>query len=92
MIAFAKHPESAIQNLVAKGEIRDDPKEIAEYLVQRQAISKVVLGEFFGKNKPKVMDILKEYCRCLNFTGLEFDKALRCLLSKFKLPGEAQQI
>lgn len=23
---------------------------------------------------------------------LEFDRALRCLLSKFKLPGEAQQI
>lgn len=77
---------------MAKGEVRDDPKDIAEYLVQRHGINKAALGEMFGKNKERVLAILKEYCRCLNFRGLEFDKAFRVLLSRFKLPGEAQQI
>lgn len=44
MISFAKNPEQAIQALITKGEIRDDPKEIAAYLVQRNGINKVALG------------------------------------------------
>ncbi len=38
------------------------------------------------------MLILAAFCRMLNFTGMEFDRAMRLLMSKFRLPGEAQQI
>jgi Sec7-like guanine-nucleotide exchange factor len=38
------------------------------------------------------MEILKAYCDLLGLKGVEFDIALRKLLSKFLLPGEAQQI
>ena len=51
MISFTKNPEQAIQTLIAKSEIRDDPKQIAGYLVQRNGINKAALGELFGKNK-----------------------------------------
>lgn len=39
-----------------------------------------------------MLEVLREYCRLLNFRDLEFDKSLRLLLSKFKIPGEAQKI
>ena len=29
------------------------------------------------------------FCETLDFRNLEFDKSLRLLLSRFKLPGEA---
>lgn len=38
------------------------------------------------------MKILYEYCRLLKFHDIEYDKAIRQLLGKFRLPGEAQQI
>lgn len=63
MIMFAKNPENAIQYVVGKGEIQNTPEEIAGYLIQRQAINKVALGEYFGKNKERVLEILREYCR-----------------------------
>lgn len=55
-------------------------------------IDKTVLGEYFGKNKPEIMKIFHQYCLKLNFHQVEFDKAIRQLLSKFLLPKEAQQI
>jgi Sec7-like guanine-nucleotide exchange factor len=36
--------------------------------------------------------VLKSYCEQLDLTSIEFDKALRGFLTKFRLPGEAQQI
>lgn len=57
-----------------------------------EGIDKSVLGEYFGKNDKKVLGILHSFCNLLNFKNMEFDKALRLLLSKFRLPGEAQQI
>lgn len=39
-----------------------------------------------------MLAILHAYCDLLGFHELEFDLALRKLLSKFLLPGEAQQI
>ena len=38
------------------------------------------------------MLVLGAFCRLLNFKGMEFDRAMRLLMSKFRLPGEAQQI
>lgn len=51
-----------------------------------------MIGKFLGSHKERHLKILKAYCHWLDFSGLEFDRALRMLLSQFKLPGEAQQI
>lgn len=51
-----------------------------------------MIGSYLGSYKEKYQRVLKAYCQLLDFTNLEFDQALRLLLSRFKLPGEAQQI
>lgn len=60
--------------------------------METEGLNKEVLGDFFGENKEKNQEILKSFCELLDFTKLEFAQALRLLLSRFKLPGEAQQI
>lgn len=90
---FNKKPEHAIAEYVTKGFIREDtPDFIASYIIKIEGIDKTVLGQYFGKQDKKVLAILHSFCKLLNFKGMEFDKALRLLLSKFRLPGEAQQI
>ena len=90
---FNKKPENAINDYVTKGFIHEDsPDAIAEYIIKIEGIDKTILGEYFGKNDKKVLNVLHSYCKLLKFIGQEFDKALRTLLSKFRLPGEAQQI
>ena len=90
---FNKKPEHAIQDYVTRGLILEDtPEAIAEYLIKVEGIDKAVMGEYFGKNDKKVLAILHSFCKMLNFKNMEFDKAMRKLLSKFRLPGEAQQI
>ena len=51
-----------------------------------------MIGQYLGSHKERNLKVLKAYCHALDFSGLEIDKALRLLLSRFKLPGEAQQI
>lgn len=50
------------------------------------------MGEFFGNPKEYNQNIYNAFCSFLDFSKLELDQALRLLLSRFKLPGEAQQI
>jgi len=57
-----------------------------------EGLDKEVMGEYFGKNNEKVLKIFQEFCNSLDFRGMEYDLALRKLLSKFRLPGESQQI
>lgn len=65
---------------------------IAAYLIKVEGLDKETLGQYFGENNQQVLKILHSYCKLLNFKGIEFDRALRMLLSRFRLPGEAQQI
>ena len=48
MIAFAKNPQAAIAEAIAKGEIEQNPRDIANYLVSFEGLNKVALGEYFG--------------------------------------------
>ena len=52
-----------------------------------EGLDKVLLGEYFGKNDPKVLPIIRAYCKCFNFKKVPYDKAIRRLLSQFRLPG-----
>lgn len=51
MIAFAKNPQQALAEAVAKGEVGNDPREIANYLVSFEGLNKAALGEYFGVEK-----------------------------------------
>lgn len=83
---FSQNQELAIRGLIQKGVVASD-EEIAGFLWGAEAVSKVALGEYFGKNAVGNLEVLKHYSRCLGLKGMEFDTALRLLLSKFRLPG-----
>jgi len=51
-----------------------------------------LLGQYFGSPDNYNQEIFNYFCSLLDFTKLELDQALRLLLSRFRLPGEAQQI
>lgn len=66
--------------------------QIAYLLLMTEGISKSAMGRFFGKDHPKNQSIFKRFCEYLDLTNLDIDEAIRLLLSRFRLPGEAQQI
>ncbi|KXS21398.1 Sec7-domain-containing protein, partial [Gonapodya prolifera JEL478] len=55
-------------------------------------LSKVGIGEYLGDYNPFNIEVLGEYARLYDFSGLQFDAALRAFLDGFRLPGEAQKI
>lgn len=57
-----------------------------------EGLNKEMIGQCLGSHHEKNRQILKAYCEILDFRGLKFDQAMRVFLSRFKLPGEAQQI
>lgn len=73
-------------------QLEDTPERIAQVLLVTEGLNKEMIGVYLGSHKEKNREILKAYCQLLDFRKLTFDQALRLLLSRFKLPGEAQQI
>ena len=61
-------------------------------LLTTEGLNKDLIGKYLGSHKEFNIEVLKAYCHSLDFSNLEFDKSLRLLLSRFKLPGEAWQI
>lgn len=51
-----------------------------------------MVGEFISEYEEYNQRILSEFVAYCDFSGLDFDDALRYFLSKFRLPGEAQKI
>ncbi|KAL4445926.1 hypothetical protein ABPG74_010918 [Tetrahymena malaccensis] len=90
MIEFNTDPNSAIQKLEQDQKL--SLQNIAEFLLKAEGIRKNTLGQFFGKETQKNQDILREFCKIIDFNNQTIDEALRSLMSKFRLPGESQQI
>lgn len=68
----------------------DTPSSIAKFLYNTPALSPSQIGEIIG-NVDRV-DVLKEFIKNFDFKGVTFEAAFRSFLSKFQIPGEAQQI
>jgi Sec7-like guanine-nucleotide exchange factor len=58
-------------------------------LLISEGLSKEKLGQYFGNENPYNQNIFISFCNLLDFHDNYFDDALRLLLSRFKLPGEA---
>lgn len=76
----------------AESETEKYEDELTDYLFNAPGLDKKQLGEFMGK--PANVKILNKFVDKFNWRGesLRIDEALRMLLEKFRLPGEAQQI
>ena len=71
-----------------------EAEAVATWLMSANGLSKRKVGEYLGGIDPFQQMVLDAFMRHPdnNFTGMALDEALRALLVKFRLPGEAQQI
>lgn len=90
--AFNEKPKKGIPLLIEKKFIENDTdKAIAEFLFENNSrMNKKTIGLLLCD--PKKTSLLQEFIRLFNFKGLRVDEAIRILLTKFRLPGESQQI
>jgi len=61
----------------------------AEWMLITRGLDKDIIGSYLGKGQESNIRTLKNFVHLLDFTDLEFDKALYFYLSRFRLPGEA---
>lgn len=93
VMLFNNKPQDGIKYLV-ENKIKTTQEDIANLLLtySYEGLSKEILGQYFGCPDTYNQEIFNYFCSSLDFRNLELDQALRLLLSRFRLPGEAQQI
>ncbi|CCD25822.2 Arf family guanine nucleotide exchange factor GEA2 NDAI_0G00460 [Naumovozyma dairenensis CBS 421] len=89
---FNENPKLGIPSLIEKGFIKSNSDEdIAEFLFENNSrMNKRTIGLLLCN--PKRTPLLKCFIDLFDFKGLRVDEAIRILLTKFRLPGESQQI
>ena len=98
ILKFNLKPKHGLASLHAKGTLDQTcPKSVAAFLLQNaDRLDKTVVGDYLGKEETYqggfCVKVLHSYGEQMDFSGLEFDVAIRHFLSGFRLPGEAQKI
>ncbi|CCE66046.1 hypothetical protein TPHA_0O00770 [Tetrapisispora phaffii CBS 4417] len=89
---FNIKPKIGIPMLIEKGFIKSDQdSDLAEFLFENNSrVNKKQIGLLLCD--PKRTGLLNEFIKLFNFENLRVDEAIRILLTKFRLPGESQQI
>lgn len=89
---FNEKPKKGIPLLIEKGFIESDSeKDLAKFLFENNSrVNKKTIGLLLCD--PKKVTLLKSFIDLFDFKGLRVDEAIRILLTKFRLPGESQQI
>lgn len=90
---FNRKPELGIQYLIGEKFLDSSPRSIAEFLFNRNCLSKQVIGEYISNTQDAyVKSILREYVSLIDLSHIPVDEALRKFQSHFRMPGEAQKI
>ncbi|AEY96928.1 FAEL061Wp [Eremothecium gossypii FDAG1] len=89
---FNKKPKVGIPLLIEKNFIKsEDESDIASFLFENNTrLNKKTVGEYLAS--PDKVSLLRKFIDLFDFENLRVDEALRILLTKFRLPGESQQI
>ncbi|CCF59695.1 hypothetical protein KAFR_0H02860 [Kazachstania africana CBS 2517] len=89
---FNEKPKKGIPMLVEKGFIKSESDEdIANFLFENNSrMNKKTIGLLLCDPKRELL--LKKFINLFDFKDLRVDEAVRILLTKFRLPGESQQI
>ncbi|CAL9735556.1 ARF guanine-nucleotide exchange factor 1 [Monosporozyma servazzii] len=92
MEKFNKKPKDGIQMFIEKNFINTNTiEDIAKFLFENDTrLNKKQLGLLLCN--PDKSELLATYMKHFNFNTLRVDEALRVFLTKFRLPGESQQI
>lgn len=67
-------------------------QDVAKFLLTSEGLKKDKIGEWLGEKADFNIQTLTAFIDEFQFTGMDFDAALRLFLSKLRLPGEAQKI
>ena len=70
----------------------DSPEDIAQFVINTEALDKAMIGEYLGEGEPKNIAIMHAFVDTMDFTRRRFVDALRQFLQAFRLPGEGQKI
>ncbi|GAV49487.1 hypothetical protein ZYGR_0P01310 [Zygosaccharomyces rouxii] len=89
---FNEKPKKGVPLLIEKKFITSDSEEdIAQFLFENNGrLNKRTIGLFLCD--PSHTSLLKQFIDLFDFKDLRVDEAIRILLTKFRLPGESQQI
>ncbi|KAI9144803.1 hypothetical protein BKA69DRAFT_744171 [Paraphysoderma sedebokerense] len=89
---FNMNPNNAIDYLIMKRILEDNPGSVASFLHKTPGLSKRQVGKFIGSGENH--EILVQYVKRFGsvFAGLRIDEALRLFLLCFRLPGDAQSL
>ncbi|AQZ15483.1 GEA2 (YEL022W) and GEA1 (YJR031C) [Zygosaccharomyces parabailii] len=89
---FNEKPKQGIPLLIEKNFIKSDSeRDIAEFLFENNGrMNKKMIGLLLCD--PARASLLKCFIDLFDFEELRVDEAIRILLTKFRLPGESQQI
>ena len=98
ILKFNQKPKAGIKLAAEVGLLNEeDPADVAQFLLtHRDSLDKTQTGEFLGMEAEYkngfMLKVLNHYAYGMDFTGLQFDDAIKMYLSGFRLPGEAQKV
>lgn len=93
MELFQTKPTKALKGLMDAGVIGREPADIAKFLAGSASdLDAGMVGEVLGGHEDLWLSVMHAYVDLDDYTGMNIDDALRKLLGRFKLPGEAQKI
>jgi len=92
ILMFNRKPKHGIKFLIENSLLKKDAKDIADFLKSHKKLDKTQIGEYLGEDKDFNKKVLYKYIEDFDFSGMEFDEALRHWLKGFRLPGEGQKI
>lgn len=84
--------KKGVNFLVEHKLLEETPEAVAAFLLNTEGLNKTKIGEYIGEMEPFNLKTMHAFSNLQNFTGYNFDKALREYLWSFRLPGEAQKI
>lgn len=69
--------------------LRSEPEEVAKFLAKTSGLEKAVIGEYLGEREEPALKVMHAYVDAMDFTGLDFDAAIRCGL--FQISSSSTQ-
>ena len=91
--AFNLNPKRGIKHLIDSSLAGDGTaQDVAAFLHGTRGLNKRNIGDWLGEFDPFHIEALQEYCGLFSFGEKPFLDSMREILSRLRLPGEAQKI
>ena len=61
-----------------QGMLGRTPEDVARFLAKTAGLNKTMIGEYLGEREEYCLRVMHAFVDVLDFSGLEFDAAIRC--------------